>query len=162
MCSRSIFLRNFALTTHNPHTPSTEDIASKSRRVKWSCQEAKLFHYPLLLTYLRSYNYLSSKLYPFLRCQMKKWSFYSRHIPVLMSLILSYSKAPRVLLFPNTDNLFVFLHGLSVPLFQLLPMAFKHVQIRSNCHSIWGHQCQVMTEATTYCALCLVPLPWPY
>lgn len=152
MCSRSIFLRNFALTTHNPHTPSTEDIASNSRRIKWSCQESKLFHYPLLLTYLWSYDYLPSKWYPFLQCQMKQCSFYFRQMPVLMSLIPSYSIAPSVL-FPNTDNLFVFLHGLSVPLFRLLPMVFKHVQIRTNYHPMWGHQCQVITEATAYGAL---------
>lgn len=162
MCSRSIFLRNFALTTHNPHTPSTEDIASNSKRIKWSCQESKLLHYPLLLTYLRSYNYLSSKLYPFLQCHMKKCSFYSGHILVLVSLLPPHSKAPSVFLFPNTESLFAFLHGLPVPLFRLLPMAFKHVQVRSNYHPIWGHQCQVITEATPYCALPLVLSPWPY
>lgn len=69
-----------------------------------------------------------------------------------MSLILSYSKVPSALVSPQYRSFICIPHVLLVPLFRLLPVVFQHIQIRRNHRPIQGHRCQVITEATTYCA----------
>lgn len=134
MCSRSIFLRHFALITYNPHTPSTNDTASQFQENKMNLSRVKSFHYPLPFTYLPSCNYLSSKLHPFLQCHRKKCFFYSRCIPVLTPLVLFMITPLSLIIDQSIDHLFLSLNDLPIFLYRLLPVAFKHIQIKSSHH----------------------------
>jgi hypothetical protein len=101
---------------------------SNSKRTKWSCQEQKSFYYPLLLTYLQSCNYPTSKLYPFCSLKGKSVPSVLRVSLCLLSGFFCTSVQLNFIVVQIIDHLSTFLCGLLACSYQFIPTAFNHIQ----------------------------------